>query len=106
MYSLALSANSFAMDLRITARRALLGLVALLLGVLGLQVPAHAGGVFIIITGIHVGSPVMGTEDSCNGWVQHNDPVVPVTINAAFIGDDPVGPYATAEWGGGFGSSD
>src|SRR3954452_15572257 len=58
--------------LRITARRALLGTVALLLGVLGLQVPAHAGGVFIIITGIHVGSPVMGTEDSCNGWVQHN----------------------------------
>jgi streptogramin lyase len=78
----------------------------LLIGLFGLQLPAHAGGVFIVITGIHVGSPVMGTQDSCNGWVQHNVPVVPVTINAAFFGDDPVGPYATAEWGGGFGSSD
>ena len=89
-----------------TARRVLLGGAAFLLGLLGLQVPAHAGGEFIIITGIHVGNPVMGTQDSCNGWVQHNDPVVPVTINAAFFGDDPVGPYATATWSGGFGSSD
>jgi streptogramin lyase len=88
------------------ARRALLGTIAFLIGLFGLQLPAHAGGVFIVITGIHVGSPVMGTQDSCNGWVQHRDPVVPVTINAAFFGDDPVGPYATAEWGGGFGSSD
>ena len=91
---------------RVTARRALLGLVAFLLGLLGLQVPAHAGGVVIVITGIHVGNPVMGTQDSCNGWVEHQQPVVPVTINAAFFGDDPVGPYATAEWTGGFGSWD
>jgi streptogramin lyase len=90
----------------VTARRALLAVVAFLLGLFGLQLPAHAGGVLIVITGIHVGNPVMGTKDSCNGWVEHNVPVVPVTINAAFFGDDPVGPYATAEWGGGFGSSD
>ena len=68
--------------------------------------PAHAAGEFIIITGIHVGSPVMGTQDSCNGYVEHNVPVVPVTINAAFFGDTPTGPYATALWSGGFGSSD
>jgi streptogramin lyase len=90
----------------VTLRRLSLVVVTFLLGLLGLTPPAHAGGVFIVITGINVGSPVMGTQDSCNGWVQHNVPVVPVTISASFFGDDPVGPYATAEWGGGFGSWD
>lgn len=86
-------------------RRGLLGLLAVAVVVLGLPAPAFAYEL-IIITGIHAGSPVMGTKDDCQGFVQHDHPVVPMTINAAFLGEDPTGPYATGEWDGGFGSWD
>ena len=97
-------------DLRVfraISRRVLLGVAAFTLALFGLQLSAQAvpgtGGVFIVITGMHVGNPVMGTQDSCRGWVEHGQPVIPVTVNAAFFGEDPVGPYATVEWNGGFG---
>lgn len=82
--------------------------LAFLVGLAGLRVPADAANtMLIVIGGINVGTPVMATKDSCNGYMEHRDPVVPVTIQASFFGDqDPVGPYATAEWDGGFGSSD
>ena len=80
-------------------------MLAAALLLLGLPAPAFAYEI-IVITGIHAGSPVMGTQDDCNGYVEHDNPVVPMTINAAFFGEDPTGPYATGEWDGGFGSWD
>lgn len=83
--------------------------LAFLVGLVGLQPPpAQAANTMLIVIGaINVGTPVMATKDSCNGYMEHRDPVVPVMIQASFFGDsDPVGPYATAEWDGGYGSSD
>ncbi|WP_310964358.1 IPT/TIG domain-containing protein [Nocardioides terrisoli] len=94
-------------------RAALVAVISLASAVATLLVPgpASAGGAaeLVIIDSVKVGSPVMSTQDSCHGFVDHASPVIPVTIAATFImgnGSDPTGPYATATWSGGFGSWD
>ncbi len=75
--------------------------------------PARAdirfGSQQIDIVNVQVGSPVMTTTSNCQGFVRHDVPVIPVTIEAIFIpppGQTPVGPYAVGNWTGGFGGVD
>jgi streptogramin lyase len=66
---------------------------------------AHAWELIRIVN-VQYGSPFDGARD-CNGVDVASGVVIPVTIDAIFLGDhSPVGPYATAGWSGGFGSSD
>ena len=61
------------------------------------------------IRNVEVGSPVMSTTSNCEGFVRHDSPVIPVTIEASFIpppGGQPIGPYVVANWSGGFGGVD
>ncbi len=61
------------------------------------------------IRNVEVGGPVMSTTSNCEGFVRHDSPVIPVTIEASFIpppGGQPIGPYAVANWSGGFGGVD
>lgn len=94
-------------------RRAI-ALLAAAAAVLGICATAGALGVqgaeLVVIDGIHVGNPVMTTYSNCEGLVDNDVPVVPVTVEATFIkppdDPEPTGPYATAEWTGGYGSWD
>src|SRR5690349_1461595 len=66
---------------------------------------AHAWELVRIVH-VQYDSPFMGARD-CNGVDVASGVVIPVTIDAIFLGDhSPTGPYATAGWSGGFGSSD
>lgn len=99
-----------------TARRGVRVSIAFVAALLSLAalIPAAAalsvqGGEMIVIDNISVGSPVMTTKSDCTGYVDHEKPVVPVTVEATFIvppGQEPVGPYATSSWTGGYGSWD
>lgn len=96
------------------ARRVAIVVLAVAALVVGLGASANAlgglGAEIVVIDGIHVGNPVMTTYSDCEGFVDQGVPVVPVTVEATFIkppdDPDPTGPYATAEWTGGYGSMD
>lgn len=63
----------------------------------------------IVIEGVSVGSPALTTYSQCEGYVDHDVPVLPVTVKALFLtapGVQPDGPYGGLQaWDGGLVSS-
>ncbi len=79
-------------------------LVALTAGLADATI-SFGGNEVIVIEGVTVGSPVMTTYSQCEGYVDHDTPVLPVTVKALFItapGVQPTGPYGGLQaWDGG-----